>query len=75
MELQLFVSSSSQSASEEINQTGSAEIGPHDVVVVAAVYKKIQHALALPVHARSFQSPPYVLHVCMSFWQMERQIR
>jgi hypothetical protein len=73
MELQLFVSSSSQSASEEINQTGSAEIGPHVVVVV--FYKKIQHALALPVHARSFQSPPYVLHVCMSFWQMERQIR
>jgi hypothetical protein len=74
MELQLFVSSSSQSASEEINQTGSAEIGPH-VVVVVVVYKKIQHALALPVHATSFQSPPYVLHVCMSFWQMERQIR
>jgi hypothetical protein len=75
MELQLFVSSSSQSASEEINQTGSAEIGPHVVVVVVVFYKKIQHALALPVHARSFQSPPYVLHVCMSFWQMERQIR
>jgi hypothetical protein len=42
MELQLFVSSSSQSASEEINQTGSAEIGPHvsHVVAVVVVYKK-----------------------------------
>jgi hypothetical protein len=53
MELQLFVSSSSQSASEEINQTGSAEIGPMMLLLLLLFIKKY----SMPLHCLCMQDP------------------
>jgi hypothetical protein len=52
MELQLFVSSSSQSASEEINQTGSAEIGPMMLLLLLFIKK-----YSMPLHCLCMQDP------------------